>query len=67
MDSFKKFVSDYCGAIIGIIVAIIILLTNLYQLIIWVLLICVGAFIGNYVQRNKEVVKERLKSFIDRM
>lgn len=67
MDDFKKFISQYSGAIIGIIVAIIILATRLYSLIVGILLILAGAFIGNYVQQNKEEVKAKLKKFIDRM
>ena len=67
MDSFKKFVSEYSGAIIGGIIAILILCTQLYRLIIGIVLICIGVFVGNYVQRNKYDVKEKLKRFIDRM
>lgn len=67
MEEFKKFISQYRGAIIGIIIAIIILATRLYALIVGILLIIAGAFIGNYVQQNKEDVKGKLKKFIDRM
>ncbi len=67
MDGFKKFVSEYKGAIIGGIIAFIILCTRLYELIIGIVLIVLGIFIGNYVQRNKYDVKEKLKDFIDRM
>ena len=67
MDSFKEFVKEYCGAIIGALVAIIILCTNLYRLIIGIILIGVGIFVGNYIQRNKYEVKERIKSFLDRI
>ena len=67
MNSFKGFVSEYSGAIIGAIVAILILLTGLYKLIIGIILIGMGIFVGNYIQRNKFEVKEKLKSFIDRM
>ena len=67
MDDIKKFVSQYRGAIIGILVAIVILATRLYNLIIGILLILVGVFIGNYVQQNKEDVKTKLKNFIDRV
>jgi len=55
------------GAIIGGAIAILILLTNLYKLIVAIILICLGIFIGNYVQRNKVDVKEKLKQFIDRI
>ena len=67
MDDFKKFISEYRGAIIGVIVAIIILATRLYSLIVGILLILAGAFVGNYVQQNKDDVKAKLKNFIDRM
>lgn len=67
MNDFKKFISQYRGAIIGVIVAIVILATRLYNLIVGVLLILAGAFIGNYIQQNKDEVKTKLKKFIDRM
>lgn len=67
MEGFKELVNEYKGAIIGALVAIIILCTNLYRLIIGILLIVVGMYIGNYIQRNKYEVKEKLKSFVDKM
>ena len=67
MDNFKDFIVQYRGAIIGATIAILILLTNLYQLIIGIILISIGMFIGNYVQHNKYEVKEKLKNFIDRL
>ena len=67
MNGFKDFVSEYSGAIIGGIIAILILLTGLYRLIIGIILIGMGLFIGNYIQRNKYEVKEKLKNFIDKM
>lgn len=67
MDSFKKFITEYRGAIIGAFIAILVLLTNLYKLIIGIILVVIGIFVGNYVQRNKYDVKEKLKKFIDRI
>lgn len=67
MGSFKDFISEYKGAIIGGIIALVVLLTRLHELIIGIILICIGIFLGNYVQRNKYDVKEKLKNFIDRM
>ena len=67
MDEFKKFISQYKGAIIGVIVAIVILATRLYSLIVGILLILAGAFVGNYIQQNKDDVKAKLKKFIDKM
>ena len=67
MESFKEFLSKYLGAIIGVIVAILILCTRLYELMIGIVLILMGAFVGNYVQKNKDEVKIKLKNFIDRV
>ena len=41
MDEFKKFMSQYGGMVIGIIVAIVLLCTQLYRLIIGIILIFV--------------------------
>ena len=67
MEDIKNFLSKYKGAIIGIIVAIIILATRLYEVIVGILLILAGAFVGNYIQQNKDEVKEKTKKFIDKM
>lgn len=67
MESFKEFLSKYLGAIIGVIVAILILCTKLYELMIGIVLILMGAFVGNYIQKNKDEVKIKLKDFIDRL
>ena len=53
--------------IIGIIVAIVLLCTQLYRLIIGIILIFVCGYAGNYIQHNKFEVKEKLKNFIDRL
>ena len=67
MEDIKKFIMQYRGAIIGIIVAIILLATKLYSLILGVLVILAGGFLGNYIQQNKDDVKNRLKKLIDKM
>ena len=67
MNNFKEFWNQYKGAIIGVILAILILITGLDKLILAIVVLFVGAFVGNYVQRNKEDVKSKLKKFIDKM
>lgn len=67
MENFKEFWNQYKGAIIGIIVAILILVTRLHDLILAIVILVLGAFIGNYIQQNKEDVKTKLKKFIDKM
>ena len=65
--NLKEFWNNYKGAIIGIVIAILILVTRLHDFILAVVVLILGAFIGNYVQQNKEDVKAKLKSFIDKM
>ena len=67
MEEVKDFVKKYKGAIIGVIVAILILLTRLHELIMAVIIIFICAFAGNYIQKNKYDVKEKIKNLIDRM
>lgn len=65
--NLKEFWSHYKGAIIGIVVAVLILITRLHDLILAIIVLVLGALIGNYVQQNKEDVKTKLKTFIDKM
>lgn len=66
MDKFVNFLTEYRGAIIGGIIAIITLIFGIYKFIIGCLIILAGILIGNYIQRNKEKVKETLQKLIDR-
>lgn len=67
MNGMKEFWNQYKGAMIGIIIAILILITRLHDLILAIVVLVLGAFIGNYVQQNKDFVKTKLKNFIDKM
>ena len=49
MNSIKEFWSNYKGAILGVIFAILIIMTNLYKLIVAIVLIILGAIVGNYI------------------
>lgn len=64
--SFAFYISEYRGAIIGGIVALLFIATGLSKLIIGLLVIVAGAFLGNYIQKNKSHVKQSLKEFIDK-
>lgn len=65
-NNFRDFWDKYKGAIIGAIIAILLLSTGLYKLLIAFVLIVGGIYLGNYIQKNKEDVKENLKNFIDK-
>ncbi len=67
MEKIKQFLIDFRGAIIGGIVAIVALLLNLHKALIFILIVIAGILLGNYVQHNKEFVKEKLKSYIDKL
>ena len=67
MKDFKSFIHDYRGAIIGGIIAIIVLCTGLLRLAISIIVICAGVFLCYYVQQNKYEVKEKLHNLINRM
>ena len=67
MEKVKDFIINYRGAIIGGIISIIALILNLHKVLICILIIVAGIIIGNYVQHNKEIVKEKLKTYIDKL
>ena len=59
-------ISKYAGGVIGGIIALILCFTELYKILIYVVIVLAGAVLGNYVQKNKSNVKEKLKAFIDK-
>ena len=65
-NDFKKFLTDHRGAIIGGLIAIIIACTGLTKILVGFLIVIFGMWLGNYVQKNKEPVKEKLKNLIDK-
>ena len=67
MEKFLQFVIDNKYPIIGFIVAIVLITTGLYKLIIPIALIILGIYGGIYFQKNKEEVKEKIKNFIDKL
>ena len=67
MNGFKEFWNNYKGAIIGVVIAALILITRLQDLIVAIVVLVLGALIGNYVQQNKDDVKIKLKNFIDKI
>ena len=67
MKDIKDFIMKYRGGILGAIIAILILCTGFYKLIIGIILVCIGIYVGNYIQLNKNDVKEKVKGFIDKL
>ncbi len=67
MEKFLQFLSDYRYPIIGFIVALLFIVTGLYNLIIPIALLVGGVYFGFYFQKNKEQLKEKLKEFVDKL
>lgn len=67
MEDFKDFWIKNKGIILGVVVAVILLITGLHNFVISLILIFGCAFIGNYIYKNKDEVKEKLRNFIDKM
>ena len=40
--------------------------TQLYKLVIIVVVVIAGILVGNYIQKNKDEVKEKMKELIDK-
>ena len=67
MEDIKKFLTKYWGAIVGGLIALFLACTNLYRLIVIIVLISLGIWAGNYFQHNRDKVKDKLKQFIDKL
>ena len=67
MKDIKDFFINYRGAIIGGLIAVVILILRLHLLILWIAVLVLGIFVGNYIQHNKDSVKDKLKYYIDKL
>lgn len=66
MEQIKDFIVKYRGAIIGGVIAIIALILKIHEFLIGCLIIISGILIGNYIQQNKENVKEFIRKTVDK-
>ena len=66
MEQIKDFIVKYRGAIIGGAIAIIALILKIHEFLIGCLIIVSGILIGNYIQQNKEKVKEVIRKTVDK-
>jgi len=64
--TFKDFVDKYMGILIGVVIALLIIAFGLVHLVECIVLIIALGWFGGYVQRNKDSVKDKLKSMIDK-
>ncbi|MBO5143320.1 MAG: DUF2273 domain-containing protein [Clostridia bacterium] len=62
----REFLDKYLGMIIGIIIAVLAIAFGFVYVVECVAIIVFAAWLGKYIQENKESVKEKLKSLIDK-
>lgn len=67
MEKFLQFIVDNKYPIIGAIIAILIIATGIYHLIIPIVVIVACVYGGFYFQKNKDDVKEKIKNLIDKL
>ncbi|MCI8965798.1 MAG: hypothetical protein HFJ43_05615 [Clostridia bacterium] len=67
MEDFKNFLIRFRYQIIGALIAILLLCTGAYKIILWIFVIIAGIYAGYYFGKNKEDIKEKLKNLIDKM
>ena len=62
----REFLDKYLGMIIGIIIAVLAIAFGFVYVVECVAIIVFAAWLGKYIQENKESLKEKLKSLIDK-
>ena len=67
MEKFLQFISEYRYPIIGFFIALLVIITGLYKLIIPIALIVCGIYLRLYFKKNKEDVKKKIKKFVDKL
>ena len=65
-SKLNNFVARYGGATIGGVIALLLCVTGLYRFLFCLIIILIGAFAGDYIQKNRVDVKQKLKDFIDK-
>ena len=63
MDKLK----EYIGALVGIIVGLLFVVFGLWYPVLIIAIIASFAWLGNYAQKNKADLKEKIKNFIDKI
>lgn len=67
MNDNNNFFIKNIGAIIGVIIGLILACTGLYKVILILVAIVGGGYVGYYIQYNKESVKEKTIKFINKL
>lgn len=65
-NKLGNFIQEFGGFIIGALIGTLLVLCKAVDIIITILIIIGFGFVGTYVQRNKNKVKEVLKNLIEK-
>ena len=67
MSQFAENLKNHIGFLIGLIVGVVLVICGLSIFALNVAVMIGLALLGNYIQKNKDKVKETLKTWIDKM
>ncbi len=65
-EKIGKFFSNYGGFILGVLVGILLVALKVIDAIVTIAVIIGFGLLGAYIQKNKNVVKEKLKNLIEK-
>ncbi len=65
-EKIGKFFSNYGGFILGVLVGILVVAFRIIDAIVTIAVVVGFGLLGAYIQKNKSVVKEKLKSLIEK-
>ncbi|MBQ9314602.1 MAG: hypothetical protein IJ220_06410 [Clostridia bacterium] len=67
-NKIVNFIGKFGGMIIGVLIGLIIFnFSFLYEFFRFLLVVGICAWLGNYFQKNKSIVKDFLKNLIEKM
>lgn len=66
MEKLGEFLSKFAGLIIGALVGIILIATELKNAVLNLIIIVACAYLGKYIQQNGKDLKSRIKNLIEK-
>lgn len=65
-NKLGKFLEEFGGFIVGALIGILLVLCKVVDIIVTIVIVVGFGFLGTYIQRNKNKVKEVLKNLIEK-
>lgn len=66
MEKLGEFLSKFAGLIIGALVGIILIATELKNAVLNLIIIVACAYLGKYIQQNGKDLKSKIKNLIEK-